>query len=212
MAPPAPSTPTTAKRSRANTRARLLEGAREVFAEQGFGGASVADICNRAGFTRGAFYSNFASTEELFLGLWDSQATAIVARVGHAVEAVRGADDPVAAASEVLGQLPIYDRDWFLLNTEFLLHALRDPEAADLLATHRRELRAQLWPAISLVLDAGGLALPPGLDADTFTRLVIATFEGSQNQSLVEPEALGDGSLQGAVVHLLLAACPPPGT
>ena len=69
-----------------------------MFAEQGFGGASVADISSRAGFTRGASYSNFASTEELFLGLWDSQATAIVTRVRQAVDGVSGADDPVAAA------------------------------------------------------------------------------------------------------------------
>ena len=46
----------TPKRRRSATRARLLEGALDVFAERGFNGASVEDICERAGFTRGAFY------------------------------------------------------------------------------------------------------------------------------------------------------------
>ncbi|NUR95181.1 MAG: helix-turn-helix transcriptional regulator, partial [Kribbellaceae bacterium] len=60
------------KRRRSNTRARLLEGALEVFAERGFHGASVEDICERAGFTRGAFYSNFGSKDELVLALFQA--------------------------------------------------------------------------------------------------------------------------------------------
>jgi len=51
---------TPATRSRENTRARLLEAAAQVFAEAGLDGASVEAVCERAGFTRGAFYSNFA--------------------------------------------------------------------------------------------------------------------------------------------------------
>ena len=56
---------TPATRSRENTRARLLEAAAQVFAEAGLDGASVEAVCERAGFTRGAFYSNFESKDEL---------------------------------------------------------------------------------------------------------------------------------------------------
>ena len=45
-----------------------------VFAEQGFGRATVEDVCERAGYTRGAFYSNFASLDELFLALHTDRA------------------------------------------------------------------------------------------------------------------------------------------
>ncbi|PJI52936.1 hypothetical protein CTI14_35415, partial [Methylobacterium radiotolerans] len=58
-----------ATRSRENTKARLLEAAAQVFAEAGLDGASVEAVCERAGFTRGAFYSNFDSKDELFLTL-----------------------------------------------------------------------------------------------------------------------------------------------
>jgi len=47
--------------------ARLIESAGKVFAERGFYGASVEEITERAGFSRGAFYSNFTSREDLFL-------------------------------------------------------------------------------------------------------------------------------------------------
>ncbi len=54
---------------RAATRARLLDAAREVIAERGAGGATVEGIAERAGFTRGAFYSNYASLDDLIVDL-----------------------------------------------------------------------------------------------------------------------------------------------
>ncbi|RKQ35372.1 TetR/AcrR family transcriptional regulator [Kocuria tytonis] len=53
------------RRSRSATRLRLIRCAPAVFAEQGIDGASVSDLCAAAGFTRGAFYSNFESKREL---------------------------------------------------------------------------------------------------------------------------------------------------
>lgn len=52
---------------RTQTRGRLLDAATVLFAERGVLAASVEEICERAGFTRGAFYSNFSSREELCL-------------------------------------------------------------------------------------------------------------------------------------------------
>ncbi|QGF23226.1 TetR/AcrR family transcriptional regulator [Raineyella fluvialis] len=54
---------------RAETRQRLLDGAVGVFADRGVLAASVEEICDRAGFTRGAFYSNYGSKNELVLAL-----------------------------------------------------------------------------------------------------------------------------------------------
>lgn len=51
------------------TRQRVLDAAREVFAERGVIGGTVEDICERAGFTRGAFYSNFADKDDVLQAL-----------------------------------------------------------------------------------------------------------------------------------------------
>ena len=59
----------TREAKKAETRRRLLEAAAEVFIRRGFQGASVEEICEEAGFTRGAFYSNFRSKEQLFAEL-----------------------------------------------------------------------------------------------------------------------------------------------
>jgi AcrR family transcriptional regulator len=70
---------------REQTRARLLDAAHEVFSEVGMDAASVEAICERAGFTRGAFYSNFETKDELFLALVtrlsDAKLDAVESRV-----------------------------------------------------------------------------------------------------------------------------------
>jgi AcrR family transcriptional regulator len=50
----------------ARTRARLVEAAKEVFAEHGLLDARIADITERAGISYGSFYNYFDSKEELF--------------------------------------------------------------------------------------------------------------------------------------------------
>ena len=59
----------TREQSRDQTRQRLLDAAQSVFLSKGFVAASVEDIAELAGYTRGAFYSNFGSKSELFLQL-----------------------------------------------------------------------------------------------------------------------------------------------
>ena len=68
------------KRSRPATRERLLDAASEVFGERGFAAATVEEVCERAGFTRGAFYSNFATKEELLLALLDREEAQVLER------------------------------------------------------------------------------------------------------------------------------------
>ena len=61
----------TRRESRDSTRARLIESAGRVFVRAGFDAASVEQIAEEAGFSRGAFYSNFKSKDGLFLELLD---------------------------------------------------------------------------------------------------------------------------------------------
>ncbi|MFC6311397.1 TetR/AcrR family transcriptional regulator [Paraburkholderia dipogonis] len=59
----------TREQSKDQTRERLLDAAQAIFMKKGFVAASVEDIAAAAGYTRGAFYSNFGSKSELFLEL-----------------------------------------------------------------------------------------------------------------------------------------------
>lgn len=64
----------TREERRALTRERLLAAAVKVFAGEGFGGSTIDRIVGEAGFTKGAFYSNFASREDIVLQLFEGPA------------------------------------------------------------------------------------------------------------------------------------------
>jgi AcrR family transcriptional regulator len=120
-------------RSRENTRARLLAAASEVFAESGFDGASVEAICERAGFTRGAFYSNFASKDELFFGLMQQVSEAKLERVSTRVRELESEGLPAMSPAQlVMSVLDIEheERLGVLLMSEIRTNAMRDERLA----------------------------------------------------------------------------------
>src|SRR5258708_40214716 len=85
---PGGASPRVTKR-RAKTRANLMAAAFRVFADKGFGQVRIDDVCTAAGYTRGAFYSNFDSLEELFFTLSDETARLIA---GQATDALTARD------------------------------------------------------------------------------------------------------------------------
>lgn len=124
---------------RRETQLRLLDAATEVFSELGLQGASVEAICARAGFTRGAFYSNFSSKESLFLALlereFDRRTQDLAAKSVELEPVLRqrsGVISPDEASRYILEFFsPSEDATaWFVLEAEFLLLAMREPAIA----------------------------------------------------------------------------------
>lgn len=66
MTSPSVAKPVRVTRRRGETRARLIDSAFHVFADKGYGHVTIEDVCEAAGYSRGAFYSQFQSLEELF--------------------------------------------------------------------------------------------------------------------------------------------------
>lgn len=174
-------------RRRAATRERLLDGAMEVFVERGFGRATLEQICERAGFTRGAFYSNFESMDEVFVELWRRQSSALVDRVRSAIGTL---SEEHSSLSDVLAAgLPtlLLDPSWQILTAEFNAHAARNPTVAQMVSTHRRAMRDALMPLVADALALFGRGLPD--DPDTMGRALLAVYDGAMAQQMVEPDA-----------------------
>ena len=152
----------TTTRRRAETRRRLVDAAYEVFSEHGIRDAPVELICERAGFTRGAFYSNFASKEELFLAVYEVQTQERVDRLRAAVaEAVRDVDvtDPDAVNS-MLRQAGLLfmesltaDRTWYLLYAEFRAQALRQADLREMTSVAEKHFHDELAEIMLSTLD-----------------------------------------------------------
>jgi len=147
------------KRRREATVERLLDAALETFAEQGFAAASVEDICNRGGFTRGAFYSSFKTKDELFAALMTREVDRDLARVAEQLTGLSAEPDPLAAAVDrVLGAFRC-DRTWTLVVTEYTLHAARQPEAAEVLRRHEEQVGSRLAELVDRTAAEAGLPL-----------------------------------------------------
>ena len=205
-----PETPVTRplSRKRRQTQAKLLDAALDAFAERGFHGTSVEEVCERAGFSRGAFYSNYSSKTELFIALYHRQAERVLA----ALEAQAVPDRPTnrdlaTVVTETLTAVP-HDRRWFLINAEFALHAVRNPAAAASFAAARQETRAAFAQHVSDLLDQLGLELT--VPAGDLARWLFAINDGGVAQSYVEPELLAPHELARQVTPLLLAAVTRP--
>ncbi len=170
-------------RRREETRRRLLDAAAEVFAEVGMDAASVEVICDRAGFTRGAFYSNFASKDELFFALVGLVAQERVRSVADRVAALEadGALDMtggnvVEVVSRVL-EIGPEDRLGVLLFNEIRIHALRAPELA---AAYLEQDTAILDSVARLVDDiVAGKDIRFRLEPRAVARLLMTVWEST---------------------------------
>jgi AcrR family transcriptional regulator len=193
---------------RPRTRAALLRAALETFAEHGFHAVSIEQICERAGFTRGAYYSNFASKEELFLALFDEHGERVVRRLAEAVDALAPEECTLERLAGLVARIEPDERDWYLVSMEFTLHAIRDPQAAWVLARHEARLRAEIARGLELVVRRSGRELT--VDADRFARLIVALREGALAQSYVEPAELPPGTLERGFLPALLESATRP--
>ncbi len=159
---------------RQRTRERLIDAAYDVFAEEGVHASTVEQVCERAGFTRGAFYSNFTSKEELFAALMERQQDILLAALAAKVDALGPQLEQVTKPldEDGLGGLllnffigPMDDRTWCLIDHEFRLMSLRDPEVAVVFQTHQEQFETSLITIVQRALDSVGrtFVVPTGV-------------------------------------------------
>jgi AcrR family transcriptional regulator len=168
-------------------RALLLAAARRVFLERGYYAATLDQIADEAGFSKGAVYSRFASKADMFLALLEGRIAE------RAAENARLAGE-LAGTGNFTALLDLAERaergapGWRLLVTEFRVHAARDPELnRRYAALHARTLDgvAQLFAEISKE-DARDLPFPPRQLAE----LWLAIETGRALEQIADPHAL----------------------
>jgi len=164
------------------------------------------DVCERAGYTRGAFYSNFASKEELFFALFDRHAERVLERFEKQAAALGTGPVTLEAIAAALADFDEAERTWYLVTTEFTLSAIRNPQAARRLAQHDAALRAEAMRLLGELLTRAGLRLRAGVELESLVRMLIAVREGALAQSYVEPGELPAGTLEGLFLPGLLGA------
>ncbi|MFD7841646.1 TetR/AcrR family transcriptional regulator [Nocardia sp. NPDC059764] len=163
----------------------MLDAAFEAFAEEGFGRCSVEQVCERAGFTRGAFYSNFTSLEELFLAMWEQRSALMLAEAAAVLDAPGSvANDPRRAVEQVLTAVPVDDK-WFRITSEFTAHALRNPDLRQVMVAREEAIASALTPVVVALMRRNGRRVP---DPAALGRALVAVHDGTLTQCLLEPD------------------------
>ncbi|MDT0310068.1 TetR/AcrR family transcriptional regulator [Streptomyces sp. DSM 44917] len=172
---------TTARRAR--TRQRLLDAALQVFAEEGFGRSTVEQVCERAGYTRGAFYSNFTSLDELFLAMWEERSVRMLNALRAALAAVPADAGPEETLRAALTAIPVEDA-WFRVTAEFTAHALRNPSLRHVMVARERAIQETVLPLVTAALRRDGRVVP---DEAALGQALVAVHDGTSAQVLLEP-------------------------
>ena len=173
-------------------RALLLNAARRVFLERGYYAATLDQIADEAGFSKGAVYSRFASKADMFLALLEDRIAERAARNAQLARELAGTGNFAVLLDQAQGD----ERGapgWRLLVTEFRVHAARDPE----LNRRYAALHAQAVDGVAQVFtevskeNGEGLPFPPRLMAE----LWLAIETGRALERMTDPDALSSPAL-----------------
>src|SRR5947209_4233852 len=149
--PPTPaSTGAAASHARsASTRGRSCFPRPLTCSPRGFHDASIDEIAERAGYSKGAVYWHFASKDDLFLALVEERVDRPTREMIELLQSAPAELDMVPEASRRFATLLAGQRDWLLLDNEYWSQAVRDPDLRRSYAKRRRELRAALGRALT---------------------------------------------------------------
>jgi AcrR family transcriptional regulator len=179
----------TRKQRQAETRSRLLDAAERVFLRRGLHGSSVEEISAEAGYTRGAFYSNFKSKDELFVELLQDRVYRNYAQMAEQAQEQPGT--PRERLRWGIERVRDVQKDeggkWlFRLWLECLTQAARDDEFQKLAATFWSGNRAILAEQIEATYREIGRE--PPLPPKQIATAMIALDVGLAVQHLVDPD------------------------
>jgi len=184
---------------KAQTRAKLLDAAAVVFARKGFNGASLDDVAEEAGLTKGAVYSNFAGKSDLIQALIE-RVNAPMENIANIVYTSQPHDAQAAEAGEMLMSIFEQERDTYLLLLEHMTYLARNPDAPR--ASNYPERVSAMAEFMQAQADAEGLTLP--MPAKEFAVALYAIGQGLLLERLVNPEHVPD-DLFGKVIGLIYA-------
>ena len=186
--------------TRDDTREKLFEAAARVFEDQGIGGASIEAIAAAAGFTRGAFYSNFKSKDELIIAMLEDHVEQSILRIRDLLERHKNLADFIEALKTMgrsqqdpLGRSP-------LLHMEMILFVARAEKRRPELAKRLRARRKLVADIIETTAKNSGRTTI--LNPAWAGALVLALEDGFRLHRLIDPETTPSDSFFRAIGDL----------
>jgi AcrR family transcriptional regulator len=190
----------TREETREQTTQRLLDAAEKLIAHVGLEAASVEDICAAAGYTRGAFYSNFGSKEDLFIELLRRDHLQRAAEFAALQDDAQSLEALEARLVEMYSTL-YRDNECFMNWSEARLLAVRDARFRTKFNALLAEKRAQIGELISYLYRRMGVAPPVAPEAMAFGFMSLA--EGVKLAMLSSPADVSPEAIESVLALFL---------
>ena len=172
------------------TRAELIQTARSVFLERGFHGASLDEIAERAGYSKGAVYSNFAGKDDLFLAVWAAYTEGRTRALADVLLDVHGLEDSYRAVARSMATADEAEPRWTPLLLEFWAHASRSATLRAAVSEHRERLFATAAGMIESLGVRHGVTF--AIPAKEIARGSNALSRGIALDRLLDPDTVSD--------------------
>jgi AcrR family transcriptional regulator len=192
----------TRKEKQAHTRECLMKSAARVFARRGLQQASIDEVTEDAGFTKGAFYANFKSKEELFLAMLDERFTQRIEDIERVIADEGSGPEKARRAGDVFVQRMRADAEWERLFFEFASYAARDEDFREELLTRYGSMRDRIAAALQGHADEVGKE--PTFSSDQVALMTCAMANGFALEKLLEGDAVPD-ELYGTMLMVFFA-------
>ncbi|HEY6777125.1 MAG TPA: TetR/AcrR family transcriptional regulator [Thermoleophilaceae bacterium] len=180
----------TRKERQAHTRARLMRSAATVAARRGLERASLDEVAEEAGFTKGAVYANFRSKEDLFLAMLDERFAKRVEELDRVLAAGGTPEEQARRAASDFMRAIEAEPEWERLFFEFAVYASRNEGFKKELVKRYRGLRQRI--AELLARRAAELGIEPAVPPKQVAAMTFAMANGIALERLLEPEAVPD--------------------
>jgi AcrR family transcriptional regulator len=180
----------TRQEQQALTRSRLMRAAAEVFSRRGMQRGSIDEVVQEAGYTKGAFYANFRSKEELFLAMLDERFADRLGEVERAFASEESPPEQARHAAADFAHASRSDPHYKRLFLEFATYALQHPSFREELLARFVTLRSRMSEIYERRGQAYGIESP--VPIDRVVRMVIAMADGWALWRLLEPDAVDD--------------------
>ena len=184
----------------------VLDAAGKLFRSKGFHGASLEEVADEAGFSKGVIYSQFGGKDDLALALMEERSQRRI-RMSREIAESAPTGEAIREIARQHRDFQQADADWTLLVIEFRIHAARTPALNRRYAALHRKTLEGVAGIFEVLISRGDLH--PRFEPADFARFIAAMDSGNVLERLAE--GTGDSfELTRHALWLLLSESATP--
>lgn len=172
--------------NRAETRRKLIEATKDVYAEHGWEGTSVSLVAERAGFTTGAIYGSFDGKTDLLMTVLEERADEISDELVRRVAGAATLGARVQAVREFYAGRVGRDRIGGRLTFDIARLAYDDAAVRTRLKALYDRARERVSAAIAAEAASRKMVLP--IPSEVIAAMIVALLDGVLVQQIVDQD------------------------